>query len=347
MSNIISLGLPHRPDLATRQALLMRNFACNRRGLEDVFWLKENAEILNVLTSSGALLSDMALDPYIQFYEGLEAKLKFFPQYYRFLLSMCLDLEDLGIGSGKGTALCHWVAQTGLAEAELSDLQRAEANRLLRRRGFERHDGGLTERLHHFMNRSETFVLPNKKAAYELTHIVFYLSDYGITDPQLDTAALASLEFVGVLAYLDQDVDLLAEVCVALRFAGRPPSAIWEAWIEQEMNGFVIRSDGSGEGDAYHSYLMTSWWALLADHSSFPGIPSETGLQIDRDTATNSPLRAMSEYMFHLGPRRSGDWEHMRQQMSEAVGAEGIEILNGAEQSCDRFGVFFEGFARA
>lgn len=347
MSNIVSLGLPRRPNLLERQSLLIENFACNRRRKDDVFWLKENAEILNIFATTGAMLNQDALAPYASVYEGLEERLKFFPQYYRFLLSICMDLEDLGFPGNTGAALCQWASHTGLGDAELSDLQRAEANRLLRRRGFQPDDAGLKARLHQFINRSETFVLPNKKAAYELTHIVFYLSNYGAVDPELEEAAIASLEYVGLLSYLDQDVDLLAEVCVALRFAGRPVSAIWEDWIAREMGGFVLHASSDGQNDAYHEYLVTSWWAEFADHRSFPGVASDAGLHVTRHAIRRGPLRAMSEYMFHLGAARSGDWETMRQAMSDAVGIEGVEILSGAEQSCDRFGVFFEGFSRA
>lgn len=347
MSNVVSLGLPRRLSLADRQALLIGNFACNRRKPDDVFWLKENAEVLNVLASSGAMLSDNALEPYRRIYDGLEERLRFFPQYYRFLLSICLDLEDLGIGKTKGTALCHWVAKAGLEQAELSDLQRAEAQRLLNRRGARIEDIQLRARLRRFINRSDTFALPNKKAAYELTHIIFYLSDYGVKDPQIDEAAIVSLEFAGLLAYLDQDVDLLAETCVAMRFAGQRPSRIWEDWIAGQMRGFTLSDKGAGHSDAYHEYLVTSWWALFADRPSFPGMPRASGLHITRHTARKSPLRAMSECMFHLGPARSSDWSQMRQAMSDAIGVDGEDILSGAEQSSDRFGAFFEGFSRA
>ncbi|GFE51708.1 hypothetical protein So717_34610 [Roseobacter cerasinus] len=347
MSNVVSLGLPRRLSLAERHMLLMKNFACNRRKSDDVFWLKENAELLNVLASSGAMLSEEAFEPYRQVYHGLRERLQFFPQYYRFLLSICLDLEDLGIGAGEGTALCDWVQRMGLVDAELSDLQRAEAQRLLSRRGVGTEDAALTRRLKHFIARSDTFALPNKKAAYELTHIVFYLSDYGVKHPMLDENAIVSLEFAGLLAYLDQDVDLLAEVCVAMRFAGRRPSVIWEDWIARQMRGFALRASGPSANDAYHEYLVTSWWAQFADQPSFPGVPDAAGLFVTRDVAGKSPLRAMSEYMFHLGPARSGDWSLMRDALSDAVGADGEVILAGAEQSSDRFGAFFEGFSRA
>ena len=161
---------------------------------------------------------------------------------YRFLLSICLDLEDLGLPGDKGEALAHWVDTQELPEAELSDLQRAEARRLLARRGVRALDWdvGLEDRLRRFVNRSETFAMPNKKAAYELTHIVFYLSEYGRRDPNLDQAAITSLEYAGILAYLDQNADLLAEICVALRYTGQTPSPIWEDWLEREVHRFKI-----------------------------------------------------------------------------------------------------------
>lgn len=109
MTNVVSIGLPRRPNKAQRQVGLLRGFALHRRTREDVYWLKENAEVLNVLATSGAVLPDHALDMYQSFYDTIEERLRFFPQYYRFLLSICLDLEDLGLGGTKGEALCRWV----------------------------------------------------------------------------------------------------------------------------------------------------------------------------------------------------------------------------------------------
>lgn len=165
-----------------------------------------------------------------EFYDKLPQQLSFFPQYYRFLLSIWLDLEDLGLEGQKGAELCSWAATQGLPTAEFSDLQKEEVHRIFfwRRGESAAIDAGLNDRLHHFINYAQTFALPNKKAAYELTHIVFYLSEYGSRDPHLDNCAMQSLNFVGILAYLDQNADLLAEVCIALGYAGQVPSKIGE-----------------------------------------------------------------------------------------------------------------------
>ena len=60
----------------------------------------------------------------------------------------------------------------------------------------------LEARLRAFAGRSQTFAMPNKKAAYELTHIIFYLSDYGRQIPELPDGTLKSLHFTGLLAFL-------------------------------------------------------------------------------------------------------------------------------------------------
>jgi len=230
MSNVIQLTLPvSSQPLDQRLAGLIHCFASERRFGEDVFWLKENAELLSILECSGQSLCSTTLAPLEGFYTQVRERLAFFPQYYRFLLSITLDLEDLGLSGDTGEAVVRWAADQDLAEAELSDLQRAEARRLFNRRGRDlgTPDAGLDDRLRAFINRPATFALPNKKAAYELTHIVFYLSEYGRRDPQLDPAALQSLSFAGTLAYLDQNVDLLSEICIALRYAGQTPPAPW------------------------------------------------------------------------------------------------------------------------
>ena len=103
MTNIVRLNTPFRQySTAARQAALLATFAQHRRFGDDVFWLKENAEALNVLECTGAELGAEALSVHGGFYEGIEKRMGFFPQYYRFLLSMCLDLEDLGVPGAKG-----------------------------------------------------------------------------------------------------------------------------------------------------------------------------------------------------------------------------------------------------
>lgn len=350
MGMILKLDVPFRQNgKAARQAALLRCFAQERRGADDVFWLKENAEALNVLESSGAALPAVALDVYAEFYETLERRIGFFPQYYRFLLSICLDLEDLGMPGGKGAALAQWVADQGLAQAELSDLQRAEARRLCLRRGVDPLAGGegLENRLRSFAGRCTTFSMPNKKAAYELTHIVFYLSEYGRVDPQLNGEFIDSLRFAGTLAYLDLNVDLLAEICIALRFAGQNCPQIWQMWLAEQTRGFVLQDvPHVASGDDYHQFLMTNWFMQISGLGGFAHQIPEGPVRFIQANPGRGPLREMSEQMYSMDGSRSSDWGKMRGALSEALSDDARAILDAAEASIDKFDAFFAGFSR-
>lgn len=350
MSNVIHLNVPaQQQSPVKRRSALISSFAQHRRLGDDVFWLKENAELLNILECTGTRLEEQALSPHDGFYANVEKRMGFFPQYYRFLLSICLDLEDLGMPGGKAEGLCAWVAQEGLAEAELSDLQRAEASRLMLRRGIDpfAHDIGLNDRLRAFIGRSETFAMPNKKAAYELTHIVFYLSEYGRRDPKLDPAAITSLEYAGILAYLDQNADLLAEICVALRYAGQVPSQIWEGWLERETHRFGMDSGPEvTTADNYHDYFVCNWLMQVSGRDSFVKPYENERMSFTRATPFSGPLRDMSACMFQMEENRSDDWTIMRPMVECALTEIGYDILTEAQESSDKFADFFAGFAR-
>ncbi|WP_322865763.1 hypothetical protein U5922_005890 [Aquicoccus sp. G2-2] len=350
MSNVVQLNVSSRiASEANRQSALICSFAQHRRFGDDVFWLKENAELLNVLECSGANLSESALAIHEKLYAGIEKRIGFFPQYYRFLLSICLDLEDLGLGGGKGEKIVDWVARQGMAEAELSDLQRGEARRLMLRRGRDPlpDDRGLEDRLRSFISRSATFAMPNKKAAYELTHTIFYLSEYGRKDPRIDENARRSLDFAGTLAFLDQNADLLAEICVAMRFSGVAPPAIWENWLTRHSHLFSVETGEAAQvHDDYHEYLVCNWFAAVIGERSFGQPLVEERMSFHRPDTGQAPLRAMSECMFRLDDARCDDWQTMRSTVTETLSDDGHAILTLAEQASHSFDAFFAGFSR-
>ncbi len=351
MSNIIAFRAPPpRQTEDQRRAALIATFADHRRGPDDVFWLKENAEILNILECSGLGAPAAALAPYAGFYAALERRMGFFPQYYRFLLSIALDLESLGMPGDKAVVLVDWAARQGLAEAELSDLQRAEAQRLMLRRGSDpmRHDTGLHDRLRAFTARTATFAMPNKKAAYELTHIVFYLSEYGRRAPDLPAEARQSLHFTGTLAFLDQNADLLAEVCLAMRQAQMTPPSLWEAWIADEMRLYALRGPDAGPvADDYHEYLVGNWALAQAGRAAFGAEVPAGQVIFHAAEGRATALREMSERMFEGDTARSADWGRMRHVVTRGMSDTAQEVLLAAETATPDFAAFFEGFARA
>ena len=351
MSNIITLNAPpRRQRLSERTGALIDCFARQRRIMDDVFWLKENAELLNILECTGQAVSLDALGPHGEFYAALPDRITFFPQYYRFLLSIGLDLEDLGMPGDQMEGLCAWVAGQGLAEAELSDLQRAEARRLLARRGCatKAADAGLDDRLRAFINRPATFALPNKKAAYELTHIVFYLSEYGRRDPHLDANALISLEYAGILAHLDQNMDLLEEICVALRQAGQTPSPLWERAVRSNLAALnVMETDDVPLSDAYHEYLVSSWALAAMGHDDSGDAVPRARCVFLREPASAGALRPLSAALLALTGARNGDWAAMQDSLYAMLDDSSAAVLHDTAEASAQFAAFFEGFARA
>lgn len=343
-SNVVALNAPQcRQPRSLRLAAHAEMFTRGRRSDGDVLWLKENAEFLSLLSSTGQC-DDGVLDCYAAVHDRLDAQLGAFPQYYRFHLSICLDLEDLGMTGDKATAMCHWAASQRLAEAELSDLQRAEARWLLGRRGVRIREDGLSDRLLRFVERSQTFALPNRKAAYELTHVVFYLSEYGRRELALGPAALQSLHYAGLLAFLDQNMDLLAEICVALRLAGQAPNAIWERSVLDALGRARDRPAWSADAaDDYHTYLMSTWVAGMAQHPILPLRLQGRAARIDMSPPAARPLRDMSLANCDF---RCGDWNKVRWRLMARMDANARRVLADAERSAGDFERFYAVFAR-
>ncbi len=345
--NVISL-CRHQQQRATGLGALLQGFAQKRRPSEDVYWLKENAEILNILECTNLSVSAQALETYQEFYDTLPDRLAFFPQYYRFFTSIACDLEALGLRGNIAAQACDFVAENALLTAELSDLQRAEAVRLLARRGH-RVSGAeaLHERLHSFINHSPNFAVPNRKAAYELTHIVFYLSEYGRRDPELHKNAVQSLIFAGLLAYLEQNLDLLSEICVALRYARQVPPTAWERWIKSCTFAFHLRAQDDGAGDQYHEYLVANWACAQMGGGAFQHEYSPKGSGFYSAVAPLGALGAVSEALLQWEGARSASWDLMERKVYAALPADIAAHLSDVTESSTQFAALFEHFSRA
>jgi len=224
-----------------------------------------------------------------------------------------------------------------------------EARRLMARRGVPAlaEDGQLEDRARRFMARSASFAMPNKKAAYELTHLVFYLAEYGRKYPGLDADTRLSLEFAGLMAFIEQNADLLAEVCIALRYGGFEVPEVWETWLVRHTHLFTVEGleDGAVQDD-YHEYLVCNWLMNCKGERAFAKAMEPGGMAFRRHSAMAGPLRELSECMYRLDDR-SGDWHAMRAVVLDNLSESAQTVLAWAEHSSDKFDMFFEGFARA
>lgn len=336
-----------RPLLAVATA-----FARHRRGQDDVMYLKENGELLLVVLASRARGGGEVAELYGRFHAQAPAFFDFFPQYYRLILSIVSDLEELGLPDTVAGPMAQRVAQLGLPGGELSDLPRMEARRLCGRHGIEAlpEDRGLFARALSFMDRPRAFTVPNRKAAYDLTHFVYYLSDYGRRPLELPEGVSRSLLNVGMIALMEEDVDLVAEVCLALRFLGQAPPAYWERYVAADLAEFELQSEDADDEDEpltlddYHPYLVANWHQAVAGgryfyHSVRPG-----RITFHRREENRCALSEISRILLQLKGENvatvGGYYERLRRRLSPRS----RNVLEMVGASCPQFDEFFHGF---
>ncbi len=347
MTNVVALRRPLAGASVTVPAVpaLTRMFATGRRDRHDAFWLKENAEILQILAATGVRPD---LSAYAPFVDGLMAELRFFPQYYRLFLSIALDLRVLGMPGVPVDQMAAHIVTAGLAEGELSDTHRAEAALLLARAGVAGGgDAGLQARLARFSANPARFAVPNLRAAYDLTHLVFHAADYGRRTLEPDPARASSLIHAGIVAFLDDNMDLLAEITIALRLGCARVPKSWDRAVAADLGCFAFLP-GSGAAppvDDYHAYLVQNWAVAVAGGQAFAGgLPQGTGLIV---AGTDKPgtLRALSLALMDMGERRRPDWSTMRWRLWPTLSAPQRGRLAEVEEMTE-FAAFFAAFAR-
>lgn len=356
MSNVVSFAslarAPRVPGQAVPQAngagALLAVFAHHRRRQGDAWWLKENAELLMILAALGRKPGDLGLAAYQPFYEGAAEMVTFHPQYYRLILGVVTALELLGYPGDLGPRLAQWIAAEGWIESEVNDLQRAEVRHLLARNGVMLDCAGLDQRLIGFLSRPASFALPNPRAAYDLLHVVFYLSDYGRRPIDLPEAAIESLLMLGCLAHLEQNGDLLGEVLLALHYAGQALPPLWRDHLRAETAAFRVETVPCRDSsDAYHNFLVNQWLMGTMGESAFQDIPSAGAMSFRLSRPVIAPLLEWSQALKGLGARRSGDWQAMRAACAPHVSDQALAVADAGAAGSPLFDRFFAHFARA
>lgn len=200
-------------------------------------------------------------------YHAFASLLARFPQYYRIILPMLVFIR--GDESNK---LIEIVLRAGVHLAEFSDIRKLDAENLLQtiRPGWAFPDRSLHERTIAASANPHPYLYPNRDLGYHLTHAVFYLTSFGARQlPAGDAHNIhANLLTVGALAYLDDDTDLLAEVCVCCFYLGRAAPACWLDLVQESLRAFAFL-DASAAGDDYHEYLCACWALTLAARMSW------------------------------------------------------------------------------
>ncbi len=258
----------------------VRAFAAKRSEGLSLSFLKENGELLSIALSSGMTINDASLALYHELYEKIDKLCELYPPFFRFFLGITLDLEDLGMPGNQGEKLIEFVLKNDLYAYDVSDTRRMEIINLLERRGrapnYETDPKKqLFNRMIGFMERPERFIKFNRPLFYDLTHLIFFGTNFGNQKIPHSEKIFESLNHIGMLAYLDDDEDLLSEVCLCFIFLGRKAPQIW---IDASRRGlemidiqFPIGPKNSADisGDDYHIYLVTSWLQAVSGRDIF------------------------------------------------------------------------------
>jgi len=246
-------------------------FAAKRNPTLSFPFFKENGELLCITSNLGCLADPRALDAYQEFYDNASVLMDCYPQYYRFFLGIVLDLESLGLQGNVGATLCETTSQNSLLFYDTSDLRRMEALSLISsRRELTQDEHNLRAKtydsINNFIARPDHFTKFNRPFFYDLTHFIFYLTDYGRNPFPLDNSPIQCLHYIGLLALLDSDEDLLAEAGICLNYMGHEIPSFWDRDLTGFKNEISIVYDETVQSalnpavDEYHSYFVLNWY---------------------------------------------------------------------------------------
>ena len=255
-------------------------FAQKRNKDLNFSFLKENGELLMIAQSSGLQVEPRSLELYREFYDNILTLCDLYPAFFRFFLAIILDLEALGLEGNMGEALSDYVIKHNLYEHDTSDTRRWEIINLLARTNripnykFDTREA-LENRARGFFQNPDRFIKFNRPLCYDLTHIIFFWTDYGRNKVEATPELVKSLMNIGLLAFLDDDFDLLSEVCLCYIFLGKPIPAIWQNACEEGLETIQIKYLTEKDiyagtaSDDYHIYFVINWLLQMSGKTGF------------------------------------------------------------------------------
>ena len=255
-------------------------FALKRNPVLSFPFLKENGELLRIAVDSGCILDPRALALYGDFYKSALKLTELYPPYFRFILGMIIDLEKGGMQGDVSKTLAQHILDEGFVLLDLSDTRKLETLSMLEQviplsEPLTEMRYGIIRNVDHLISYPDTYTKLNKPLFYELTHIVFFLTDYGKRSPPLNAELAACLTNMGLLCLLDNDADLLAEICTCLAYIGAPIPEYWDSFLQKNLQEVQISYHGTVSSslnsavDEYHIYFVLNWYAAVRERPLF------------------------------------------------------------------------------
>lgn len=255
-------------------------FALKRNPVLSFPYLKENGELLAIAANSGFLIEPRALDLYADFYRNALKFTECYPQYFRFTLGMVNDLEKGGMRGNESQKIAKFVRDENYLMFDTSDSRKLETLTMLREvsplsKDYRKTYDDIVDSVEQLISNPDWYTKFNKPLFYELTHIIFFLTNYGTVPLPLKNEVDPCLSHMGILALLDNDADLLAEICTCFIFMGVEVPPYWNSFLEDNVQDIKITYDGTVASslnsavDEYHVYFVLNWYQALQDRPTF------------------------------------------------------------------------------
>jgi len=251
-------------------------------------------------------LSDQSLGFYAKFYEKIPIYLDLYPAFFRFFYAISLDLEALGLSGWISTLLKDYVLKHELHICETSDVRRMEVRNLLHRSGVSLsagEDKALLSRVNRFLGNASNFKRFNKPVFYDVTHLILFQTNLGQEKMNVTEGLKETLSSVGVLAYLDDDIDLLSEVCICFKILDLKCPELWQQTCVNFLKDFKITIASTDSppkiprSDDYHIYLVGSWFKLKFGFKAFEETFNIGASYFEKPEWGHSTLRSLSQYL--------------------------------------------------
>jgi hypothetical protein len=156
-----------------------------------------------------------------------------------------------------------------------------------------------------------------------------------------------ALEYAGTMAALEQNFDLLAEICVARRFAGFKDVPHWSGAVNKALDAVSCGAAPSGpQQDDYHWYFVSNWHAAQCGRTVFTAEPGGSGAWFCAPQTNMNLLGLLSAELQAPTLRGADDWVKMRHYLEGRLPESEAAHLEDVSEQAEHFQEFFAHFAR-
>lgn len=255
-------------------------FAVKRNPKLSFPYLKENGELLRIAVDSGFLLDPRAVALYDDFYTSALKLTKHYPQYFRFIFGIVIDLEKGGMQGNESEKIAQYILDEELVFFDMCSTRKLETLTMLREvaplgKSLLGVRNRIIENVDRLFSNPDLYSKFNKPLFYEITHIIFFLTDYGKTSMPLNNDVAECLTNMGLLCLLDNDADLLAEVCICMTYIGLETPKYWDEFLQKSLQQIkisyheTVSSALNAAVDEYHVYFVLNWYFAVKNRPSF------------------------------------------------------------------------------